>query len=107
MKSKALFTGILAVASPIPMILFTMIWYWIWFFGIGMGMMNYNTVPQWINILGLLPLFVSPCIGIGGIVYGCIRIKQKRAWLGVLLSALGLIENLLLLYGIIYIGSRY
>ena len=33
MKNKPLVTGIIAVASPLPLIVFTVLWSWIWFFG--------------------------------------------------------------------------
>lgn len=107
MKRNSLVIGIIAVASPIPLALFTVLWDWLLAFGIGMGLLNYDTVPQWILICSLLPLLISPGLGILGIVHGCIQRKQKRAWLGILLSVLCLIENFLLIYGMCYIGSRY
>lgn len=107
MKNKPIVTGIIAVASPIPLIVFTVLWSWIWFFGIGMGLLNYDTVPEWILVFALSPLFISPFFGLLGIVHGVLNIKLKRAWLGILLSALGLIENFILIYGMCYIGSRF
>ena len=107
MKNKPLVTGIIAVVSPVPLIVFTVLWSWIWCFGIGMGLLNYDTIPQWILICSLLPLFISPALGLLGIVHGIIKIKLKRAWAGILLSVLGLIENFILIYGMGYIGSRF
>lgn len=107
MKNKPIVTGIIAVASPIPLIVFTVLWSWIWFFGIGIGLLNYDTVPQWMLVCSLSPLFISPAFGLLGIVHGVIKIKLKRAWLGIFLSVLGLIENFILIYGMCYIGSRF
>ena len=107
MKNKPLVTGIIAVVSPVPLIVFTVLWSWIWCFGIGMGLLNFDTIPQWILICSLLPLFISPALGLLGIVHGIIKIKLKRAWVGILLSVLGLIENFILIYGMGYIGSRF
>ena len=107
MKNKPLVTGIIAVVSPVPLIVFTVLWSWMWGFGIGMGLLNYDTIPQWILICSLLPLFISPALGLLGIVHGIIKIKLKRAWVGILLSVLGLIENFILIYGMYYIGSRF
>ena len=107
MKNKPIVTGIIAVASPIPMIVLTVLWTWICFFGIGMGLLNYDTVPQWIPVCSLLPLFISPTFCLLGLVHGVIKIKLKRAWIGILLSVLGLIENFILIYGMYYLGSRF
>ena len=107
MTNKPLITGIIAVASPIPLIMFTVLWSWLCFFGIGIGVMNYETVPQWILIISLLPLFISPAIGIIGVVHGFAKLTAKHAWLGIVLSVIGLVENLLLDYGMVYIGSRF
>jgi hypothetical protein len=79
----------------------------VWFFGIGMGLLNYETIPQWIQVCSMLPLFVSPIIGLIGIIHGIIIIKSKQAKLGIFLSVIGLIENFFLIYGIYYIGSRF
>ena len=107
MKCRPIVTGIIAVTSPIPLVVFTIIWCWVWFFGIGMGLLNYDIVPHWILIFSLLPLFISPIIGLLGIIHGFVKIKTKKAWLGILLSAVGLLENFILIYGIYYLGSRF
>lgn len=107
MKNKPIVTGIVAIASPIPLIVFTVLWYWVWFFGIGMGLLNYDTIPQWILILSLLPLLISPILCLIGAIHGIVKIKTKKAILGILLSIIGLLENFVLIYGIYYIGSRF
>lgn len=107
MNNRPIVTGIIAVASPVPLLIFTVLWCWMWFFGIGMGLLNYDAVPQWILVCSLLPLLISPALGLSGIIHGVIKIKAKRAWFGILLSVAGLIENLVLIYGMYYIGSRF
>jgi hypothetical protein len=107
MKFKPITTGLIAVASPIPLLIITSMWSLICYFGIGMSLLNYETVPLWIQMCSLLPLLISPTIGVLGIVHGCIKIKEQYAWGGILLSVLGLVENFLLIYVIYYLGSRF
>ena len=107
MKNTPVEAGIIAIASPLPLFFCMVFWSWVWFFGIGIGMLNYETVPQWILVISLLPLAVSPAIGILGVVHGFVKLRQKYAWLGIILSIIGLIENFLLIYGMGYIGSRF
>ena len=107
MKNKPIVTGIISVAAPIPLTIFTIIWCWIWAFGISMGLLNHDTISQGILTISLLPLLISPALSLLGILHGIIKIKAKLAWLGILLSLLGLIENLILLYGMYYLGSRF
>ena len=107
MKHRPIATGIIAVASPIPVVIFTVIWSWVWFFDIGMGLLNYDTVPQWILTVSLLPLLISPIFGLLGIIHGIVKIKTRKAWLGIFLSVIGLFENFVLIYGMCYLGSRY
>ena len=107
MKIHPLVTGIVSFLSPIPMFVFTVLWSWGWFFGIGMGMLNYTTVPPWMTVIVLLPLLISPLLGIVGVVHGIIKIREKLSWLGVVLSVLCLMENFALIYGLCYLGSRF
>ena len=107
MKNKPILTGIIAVASPVPMVIFTAIWSWVWFFGIGMGLLNYDTVQQWILIVSLIPLFISPIFGLLGIIHSMVKIKTKKAWFAFFLSLIGLLENFILIYGMYYLGSRF
>ena len=76
-------------------------------FCIGMGLLNYDIVPQWILAVSLLPLLISPIIGLLGIIHGIVKIKTRKAWLGIFLSVIGLFENYILIYGIYYLGSRF
>jgi hypothetical protein len=107
MKNRPIVTGIIAVASPIPLVIFTIIWSWTWFFDIGIGLLNYDAVPQWILTVSLLPLLISPIFGLLGIIHGIVKIKMRKAWSGIFLSVIGLFENFILIYGMYYLGSRF
>lgn len=107
MKSTPIEAGIVAVASPLPLFFCTVFWSWILTFTIGMGILGLEYIPNWLSICSLLPLLVSPIIGVMGLIHSIIKIKEKRSWVGFLLSFLGLAENLLLIYCIGYIGSRF
>ena len=107
MKNKLKIIAIVAVASPIPMIVITILWSWILFFGVGMGLLGYSTVPDWIMFLELLPLSFSPLFDIFGIVLGLVKIKERQSMLCIILSILGLLINFALIFAMGYIGSRY
>lgn len=107
MKMKPITVGILSFFSPVPMFIFTILWYWTWAFGIGMGLLGYDRIPVWILVVGPLPMLISPALGIFGMIYGIRRRKEKLAWLGILLSALCVITNAMMIFGMGYIGSRY
>ena len=77
MKNKPIVSGIIAIASPIPLIIFTALWCWIWAFAIGMGLFHYDNIPNWILSVALLPLFISPILGVLGIIHGIIKRKEK------------------------------
>ena len=102
MKNLPVATGIFAFISPFPMFVLTILWSWFWFFGIGIGLLGLATFPDWLLILSLLPLFVSPALGVLGILHGIIKRTVKYAKLGILLSVLGLLEN-----GILWLGMGY
>lgn len=104
MKNRPFITGIIAAASPIPLFCFSVLWCWIWGFGIGMGLLHYDTIPLWIGICEILPLFISPALGVIGIVHSLVKIKTRLSWLGILLSVLGLISNGLLFYCLYYLA---
>lgn len=107
MKSTHVKLGTIAVISPVPMIVFTAIWCWLWFFGIGLGLLGYESVPEWIMICSMIPLGVSPLIGAVGVIYGAIKMKEKYAFVSLVLSIVGLIENLILIYVICYLGKNF
>ena len=86
MKNMPIITGIIAFVSPISLLIFSILW---------------------IDIIGLLPLFISPILGVLGVVHGIAKIKEDYAVLGIVLSAIGLLENLFLIFGMCYLGSRF
>ena len=106
-KNKAIFWGLISVLSPIPLTILSFFWDWIWCFGIVMGPLGYERIPDWALILGTAPLLISPVIGYFGIVYGICHYRQRLAWLGILLSFLGVVVNGLLIFGILYTGSQF
>ena len=86
MKNMPIITGIIAFVSPISLLIFSILW---------------------IDIIGLLPLFISPILGVLGVVHGIAKIKEDYAVLGIVLSAIGLLENLFLIFGMCYLVSRF
>lgn len=101
-EMKPLTLGIFAALSPVPGVMLTSFWGMILVFPIGMELLQYETIPVWIGIISLLPLLISPLLGIFGIIHGAKKSKEKHARLGIVLSVLCLIENIVLLYGIYY-----
>ena len=99
--------GVAAALSPVPMVLAWILWSWLLFFGIGIRVLNLNSVPDWMQYLMMLPLLISPFRCVHAMIYSAVHHREKRAWLGILLSVAGLAENALLFYGVIYVGSRY
>ena len=107
MKNTYVEAGIVAVASPLPLMIFTSMWSVLFGIGFGIGVLGYTSIPEWMLYISLFPLLISPAIGVLGTVRCLLKIKEKKAWLGLILSLLGLVENMLLFYGCFYIGSRY
>ena len=107
MKNKPMISGIIAAVSPIPLLIFTMLWSCIWIFAIGMGLFHYENIPNWILIVSIIPLCISPILGILGVVHGIVKRKEYLSWLGIALSIVGLLENVFLIYGINFVGSRF
>ena len=99
--------GIISAFSPIPMFIFSVLWSWTCAFGIGMGLLNYDYIPNWILVVSLLPMCFSPILGLSGIVFGIVKIKDKLSWLGIILSAICLLENLLIFDIIYYLGGNF
>lgn len=108
MKNTPLNAGIAAVVFPLPAFFYTILWAWIVTFGLGFGVLGIEHIPDWLLSISVTPLLLSfaagPILGVLGIIHSLTKIKQKRAWLGLLLSILGLVESLLLVCGLIYLG---
>lgn len=106
-KRKPWSLGLIAVLSPIPGLILTSMWSLLVGVGLGIELLHYSTIPDWLLVITLLPLLISPSLGLAGIVRGIIRRKERLAWLEILLSVLGLVENGVVLYGGLYLGSRF
>lgn len=97
MKNTPLEAGVFAVLSPLPMLFLA------GFIGfIMMAAILYTLGPQvvgpWVVLLMILPLLASPVLGILSIVNGFRKIKEKRAWTGIALGVLCLLENAALFF---------
>lgn len=108
MKTKSLITGILAALSPLPMAIIAILLDWIFFFGIYLGVFDGPLpAPDWVIQAFLLPLSISPLLGVAGIVHGIVDRKAPLAWLSIVLSVLCLLGNALLIGGMVFLGGRY
>ena len=108
MKTKSLITGILAALSPLPMARIAILLDWIFFFGIYLGVFDGPLpAPDWVIQAFLLPLSISPLLGVAGIVHGIVDRKAPLAWLSIVLSVLCLLGNALLIGGMVFLGSRF
>ena len=107
MKNTPVEAGKFALLSALPLLIVYSLCYCFVFLVIFVGVFGFDTVPEWMLVVSLLPLLTGPLLGVMGIIHSIVKIKEKRAWLGLLLSVLSLIENALLIFGMFYIGSRY
>ena len=105
-KINPMVTGIIAVASPLPLFVLTCLWGAV-FLATCFALLGYSDAPDWAMYVCTMPLWISPALCVGGIIHGIAARKAKRAWLGILLSALGLLENFLLIFSAAYLGSRF
>lgn len=104
MKNTPVEAGRFAFFSPLPMFFAACLWSWTVVFGICLGLLQMDVpIPGWLICINVIPLILcSPILGIIGIIHGII----KRNWLGVLLSACCLVENVLLFCAMGYL-SRF
>ena len=107
MKNKSINLGLVAAISPIPLLIVSVLWSWLWSFGVGMGLLNYDTIPQWILIISMTPLLISPMLGVIGAIHGIVNIREGLSFVGIILSIICLVENAALIYGMYYLGSIY
>ena len=105
MKIKPITTGIIAAAVPLPNWIATMLFVEAEL----LIVQGYYDIllPPWALNASLLSLLISPLLGIIGIIHGAVKIKQKWSRLGILLSLVCFLENFFLLYGMIYLASRF
>ena len=105
-KINPMVTGIIAVASPLPLFVLTCLWGAV-FLATCFALLGYSDAPDWAMYVCTMPLFVSPALCVAGIIHGIVKHRTKRAWIGILLSVLGLLENFLLIFSAAYLGSRF
>ncbi|MBQ6568690.1 MAG: hypothetical protein IJL87_00335 [Clostridia bacterium] len=88
MKNKLRTLGIIAIFSPVPMLLLAILFIWL------MAILFHGVL--------LLPLLAGPIMCCAFIAYGINKRKEPGARICILLSVLGLIENVLLFFLIYY-----
>jgi hypothetical protein len=67
----------------------------------------WEALPYWMNFLTLFPAFISPGIGVAGLVTGIRHWNAQRSRLGVVLSLLGIAGNALLWYAFYVLASTH
>lgn len=109
MKSKAYSLGKVCAISSIPFFFLSafLSYIIIAFFGVRFEAMGHDTIPQWLVNICFSPVLFSPLLCVIGVVYGMIKRHEPHAKLGIILSFIGAAENILLFYGLNYIGSRF
>ena len=106
MKNTPLEAGIFALWSPLPLLFLAELWALILILYVCFHLLGLNSVPVWLLLISLLPMLISPLLGILGIIHGFRKRKEPRAWLGILLSFLSLVENGIGVY-LLSIFSKY
>ena len=105
-KINPMVTGIIAVASPLPLFVLTCLWGAV-FLATCYALPGYSDASGWAMYVCTMPLWISPALCVLGIIHGIVKRRAKRAWIGILLSVLGLFENIFLIFSAAYLGSRF
>ena len=105
MHLRPLVSGVLSVLMPIPIVIVTMMLglcvVWIWY-----ALFELDNISSWFLVIAVIPLLLlSPIFSIFSTVYCAVKIRVKWAWIGLLLSILGIAENAVLMFFLYYIGS--
>ena len=105
MHLRPLVSGVLSVLMPIPIVIVTMMLglcvAWIWY-----ALFELDNIASWFLVIAVIPpLLLSPIFSIFSTVYCAIKIRCKRAWIGLLLSIIGVAESAGLIFFLYYIGS--
>ena len=99
-----LVSGTLSVLMPIPIVIVTMMLglcvAWIW-----SALFELDNFSSCFLVIAVIPLLLSPIFSIFSTVYCVVKIRVKWAWIGLLLSILGIAENAVLMFFLYYIGS--
>ena len=100
MTNRSLRLGVWSVLTIFPCFIITALW--------SMVLLSFvEALPYWMNFLALLPAFISPGIGVAGLVTGIRHWNAHRSRLGVALSLLGIAGNALCWYGFYLLASSH
>ena len=100
MNNRSLRLGVWSVLTIFPCFIITAVW--------SMVLLSFvEALPYWMNFLALLPAFISPGIGVAGLVTGIRHWNSHRSRLGVVLSLLGIAGNALCWYGFYLLASSH
>ena len=100
MTNRSLRLGVWSVLTIFPCFIIAAVW--------SMVLLSFvEELPFWMNFLVLLPAFISPGIGVAGLVSGIRYWNAHRSRLGVVLSLLGIAGNALLWYAFYVLASTH
>lgn len=100
MTNSSLRLGVWSVLTIFPCFVVTALW--------SMALLSFvNTPSFWMYFLVPLPAFISPGIGVAGLVTGIRHWNAHRSRLGVVLSLLGIAGNALCWYGFYLFASSH
>ena len=100
MNNRSLRLGVWSVLTIFPCFIITALW--------SMVLLSFvEALPYWMNFLALLPAFISPGIGVAGLVTGIRHWNEHRSRLGVVISLLGIAGNALLWYAFYVLASTH
>lgn len=107
MTNRSLRLGVWSILTIFPYFIVTAVWSFILFSCAGLGAHGAEEFPLWMNFLVPLPAFISPGIGVAGLVTGIRHWNEHRSRLGVVLSLLGIAGNALLWYAFYVLASTH
>ena len=100
MTNRSLRLGVWSVLTIFPCFVATAVW--------SMFLLSFvEELPFWMNFLVLLPAFISPGIGVAGLITGIRYWNAHRSRLGVVISLLGIAGNALLWYAFYVLASTH
>ena len=100
MTNRSLRLGVWSVLTIFPCFVATAVW--------SMVLLSFvEELPFWMDFLVLLPAFISPGIGVAGLITGILHWNAHRSRLGVVISLLGIAGNALLWYAFYVLASTH
>ena len=103
MSNRSARLGVWSVLTIFPCFIATVLWSAVLLSCLGVP----EEAPLWMGFLILLPMLISPGIGVAGLITGIRRWKEHHSLLGVALSLLGIAGNILFWYGFYRIASTH